>query len=76
MPFIVMLLLLGALVGYAASAYARLKVDMPTAVLAGAIGGLIGGFGLKFLLSGAGALIGAVLGAALIVAMAQAITSR
>lgn len=75
-PFIVLLMLLGAGAGYAASAYLRLGVDQKTAVLAGAIGGLIGGFGLRFLLGGVGSFIGAVLGAALIIAVAQAVTRR
>lgn len=68
--------LLGAAVGYAASAYMRLRVDRKTAVLAGAIGGLIGAFALKFLLSTIGALLGGVIGAVIVVYLAQALTRR
>ncbi len=76
MPFILVLVLLGAGVGYAAHAFMRLNVDRTVAILAGAIGGLIGGFGLRFLLGGFGSLLGAILGAALIILVAQAITRR
>ena len=76
MPVIIGLLLLGAGVGYAAATYMNLRIPRHTAILAGAFGGLIGGMGLKLLLSAFGALIGALFGAALIVFLAQAMTRR
>lgn len=71
MASVIILLLLGAAAGYAASAYLRLRAPRATVVMAGAIGGLIGGFALKFLLSPLIAVIGAVLGAALIIFLVQ-----
>lgn len=76
MPFIVMLMLIGAAVGYAAGAYLRLGVSPVHAALAGAFGGVLGGMGMRFLLSGFGALIGALFGAALLIALLQVMTGR
>lgn len=74
MPFIVMLMLLGAAIGYAAGVYLNLKIPPAQAAIAGAFGGVIGGMGLRFLLSGLGAAIGAFFGAAILIAILQVMT--
>lgn len=76
MPFIVMLLLLGAAIGYAAGVYLNLKIPPVHAALAGAVGGVVGGIGLRFLLSGFGALVGAFFGAAILIAILQVMTQE
>lgn len=75
MPFIVMLMVIGGLVGYAAGVFLNLKILPLHAALAGAFGGVLGGIGLRFLLSGFGAFIGALLGAAILVAALQVLTA-
>lgn len=76
MPFIVMLMLLGAAIGYAAAVYLNLRVKPVHAALAGAFGGVIGGMGLRFLLSGLGAAIGAFFGALILIAILQVMTRQ
>lgn len=76
MPFIVLLILIGGAVGYAAGVFLNLKIRPAHAMLAGAFGGVLGGIGLRFLLSGFGAFIGALLGAAILVAALQVLTGK
>lgn len=66
------LVAMGAAIGYAAWGWMRLPLSQPVAIAAGAIGALVGGLGLKMLLSVFGALLGAVLGAGLVVALVAA----
>ena len=76
MPLIVLLIMIGAAAGYAAGVYMNLRIKPVHAALAGAFGGVLGGIGLRFLLSGFGALIGALLGAAILIAAVQVLTAK
>lgn len=73
--FIVFLMLLGALVGYAANYLMSLRIAPLNAALAGAFGGVLGGIGLRFLLGPFGAMAGALLGAAILVAAIQLLSA-
>ena len=67
---VIFLLILGAAAGFIATRLMRLDTDIPTTVAIGALGALIGGFVLRFLimLSGwAAGFVGAVLGAMLLI---------
>lgn len=67
---VIFLLILGAAAGFIATRLMRLDTDIPTTVAIGALGALIGGFVLRFLimLSGwAAGFVGAVLGAMMLI---------
>ena len=67
---VIFLLILGAAAGFIATRLMRLDTDIPTTVAIGALGALIGGFVLRFLimLSGwAAGFVGAVIGAMLLI---------
>ena len=67
---VIFLLILGAAEGCIATRLMRLDTDIPTTVAIGALGALIGGFVLRFLimLSGwAAGFVGAVIGAMLLI---------
>uniref|UniRef100_UPI0035AEE12E GlsB/YeaQ/YmgE family stress response membrane protein n=1 Tax=Paenirhodobacter enshiensis TaxID=1105367 RepID=UPI0035AEE12E len=67
---VIFLLILGAAAGFIATRLMRLDTDIPTTVAIGALGALIGGFMLRFLimLSGwAAGFVGAVIGAMLLI---------
>ncbi len=66
------LIAVGAGLGYAAWAYLRLDVSLPTAIGAGALGGLVFGTLIKLLLGLIASLVSAVLGAALLIWVASA----
>lgn len=51
---VVLLVLIGAVAGYLASRLMRISVDMPTAMVIGVIGAVVGGVGLRLLLASAG----------------------
>lgn len=51
LPGLVLLALIGAAAGYVATRLMRVNVDLPTAMGIGVLGALIGGLGLRLLLS-------------------------
>ena len=66
MPSIVFLLIIGAAAGFIATRTMKLDTDIPTTVVIGMAGALVGGFLLRFLVMMTGwlaGLIGAILGA-------------
>ena len=73
--FIVILLLFGGAIGYAAGLLLNLKIRPAHAALAGAAGALLGGIGFRLMLAPFGAFIGAILGAAILVAALQILTA-
>ena len=67
---VVLLIVIGAAAGFLATRLMRIEADIPTTMLIGIIGALVGGFVLRFLASAMGALsgfVGAVLGALLVI---------
>lgn len=70
------LVAVGGGLGYAAWSMLRLDVTMPTAIAAGALGALVFGTLLKFLLGLIWSLISALLGAALLLWIAQMYQTR
>lgn len=67
---IVFLIIIGAAAGFLATRFMRVETDVPTTVLIGVAGALIGGFLLRFLIAMTGwlaGLVGAVLGAMLLI---------
>ncbi len=53
--------IVGAAVGYLAWRYLPLRIDRRTAIAAGMLGGVIMGFGLRFVIGAFGAIIGAAI---------------
>lgn len=67
---IIALIVIGAAAGFLATRLMKIEADIPTTMLIGIVGALIGGLVLRFLLAMMGALsgfVGAVLGAMLLV---------
>lgn len=67
---IVALIIIGAAAGFLATRLMRIEADIPTTMLIGIIGALIGGLLLRFLLTVMGwmsGFVGAVLGALLVI---------
>ncbi|MCX8952771.1 GlsB/YeaQ/YmgE family stress response membrane protein [Ruegeria sp. NA] len=67
---IVALIIIGAAAGFLATRLMRIEADIPTTMLIGVIGALIGGFVLRFLITVMGwmsGFVGAVLGALLVI---------
>lgn len=67
---IVLLVIIGAAAGFLATRFMRVQADVPTTIVIGVAGALIGGFVLSSLLAMVGALgglVGAVLGAMLLI---------
>lgn len=67
---IVFLIIIGAAAGFFATRFMQVQTDVPTTVLIGVAGALIGGFLLRFLVAMTGwllGLVGAVLGAMLLI---------
>ena len=67
---IVVLIIIGAAAGFLATRLMRIEADIPTTMLIGIVGALIGGLLLRFLLTVMGWLsgfVGAVLGALLVI---------
>ncbi len=66
MPSFVFLMIIGAAAGFIATRTMKLQTDIPTTVVIGMGGALVGGFLLRFLVAMTGwlaGLVGAVLGA-------------
>lgn len=62
---IVVLILVGALAGLLATRLMRMQTDLPTAMIIGVLGAVIGGMGFRFLMTSAswvGAFVLALLG--------------
>lgn len=67
---IVALIIIGAAAGFLATRFMRVQTDVPTTVLIGVGGALIGGFLLRFLIAVTGwmaGFLGALLGAMLLI---------
>ncbi|NOD65316.1 MULTISPECIES: GlsB/YeaQ/YmgE family stress response membrane protein [unclassified Ruegeria] len=67
---VVALIIIGAAAGFLATRLMRIEADIPTTMLIGIVGALIGGFLLRFLVTVMGWLsgfVGAVLGALLVI---------
>ncbi|WP_209506194.1 MULTISPECIES: GlsB/YeaQ/YmgE family stress response membrane protein [unclassified Ruegeria] len=67
---VVALIIIGAAAGFLATRLMRIEADIPTTMLIGVIGALIGGFVLRFLITVMGwmsGFVGAVLGALLVI---------
>lgn len=67
---IIALVIIGAAAGFLATRLMRIEADIPTTILVGVVGALIGGLMLRalFFVTGmVGGLIGAVLGAMLLI---------
>lgn len=67
---IIALVIIGAAAGFLATRWMRIEADIPTTILVGVVGALIGGLMLRALLfvtGMVGGLIGAVLGAMLLI---------
>ena len=67
---IVVLIIIGAAAGFLATRLMRIEADIPTTMLIGIVGALIGGFVLRTLVAVMGWLsgfVGAVLGALLVI---------
>lgn len=67
---IVALIIIGAAAGFLATRLMRIEADIPTTMLIGVIGALIGGLVLRFLITVMGwmsGFVGAVLGALLVI---------
>jgi uncharacterized membrane protein YeaQ/YmgE (transglycosylase-associated protein family) len=66
MNVVIFLMVIGAAAGFIATRIMKLQTDIPTTIVIGMGGALIGGFGLRslaFLAGWLGGLVGAVLGA-------------
>jgi len=76
---IVYLIIIGAAAGFLATRMMRLNTDVPTTIVIGIAGAVIGGLVLRFLIVVTGwlaGLVGAVLGALLLIWLWKTYTSR
>ena len=76
---IISLLIIGAAAGFLATRFMKVQADVPTTIVIGIAGALIGGFVLRFLVTVTGAmagLVGAVLGAVLLLWLWRTYVSR
>ncbi len=76
---IISLLIIGAAAGFLATRFMKVQADVPTTIVIGIAGALIGGFVLRFLVAVTGAmagLVGAVLGAVLLLWLWRTYVSR
>ncbi|CUK16239.1 Transglycosylase associated protein [Ruegeria denitrificans] len=67
---VIALIVIGAAAGFLATRLMRIEANIPTTMLIGIVGALLGGFLLRFLITVAGWLsgfVGAVLGALLVI---------
>ena len=70
MPGIIILLIIGAAAGFIATRVMKLNTDIPTTIVIGMAGALVGGFALRSILMMSGwlsGLVGAVLGALVLI---------
>ncbi|NYS24194.1 GlsB/YeaQ/YmgE family stress response membrane protein [Rhodobacteraceae bacterium 2376] len=51
---VILLVVIGAAAGYVATRLMRVNVDMPTAMVVGVIGAVLGGMAFRFLMASAG----------------------
>ncbi|MEX0366558.1 MAG: GlsB/YeaQ/YmgE family stress response membrane protein [Ruegeria sp.] len=76
---VIALIIIGAAAGFLATRLMRIEADIPTTMLIGIVGALIGGLILRTLLAVMGALsgfVGAVLGALLVIWLWQTYIRR
>ncbi len=76
---IVALIVIGAAAGFLATRLMRIEADIPTTMLIGIVGALVGGFLLRALITVSGWLsgfVGAVLGALLVIWIWQSLKRR
>jgi len=76
---VVALIVIGAAAGFLATRLMRIEADIPTTMLIGIAGALVGGFLLRTLITVAGWLsgfVGAVLGALLVIWIWQSLKRR
>lgn len=76
---IVALMIIGAAAGFLATRFMKVQTDVPTTILIGVAGALVGGFVLRFLIAMTGwmsGLVGAVLGAMLLIWLWKTYVSR
>lgn len=76
---VIALIVIGAAAGFLATRLMRIEADIPTTMLIGIVGALVGGFLLRTLITVAGWLsgfVGAVLGALLVIWLWQTVRRR
>ncbi len=76
---VVALIVIGAAAGFLATRLMRIEADIPTTMLIGIVGALVGGFMLRLLITVSGWLsgfVGAVLGALLVIWIWQSLKRR
>jgi uncharacterized membrane protein YeaQ/YmgE (transglycosylase-associated protein family) len=76
---IVALMIIGAAAGFLATRFMKVQTDVPTTILIGVAGALVGGMVLRFLIALTGwmaGLVGAVLGAILLIWLWKTYVSR
>ncbi|WP_170474162.1 GlsB/YeaQ/YmgE family stress response membrane protein [Ruegeria profundi] len=76
---VVALIVIGAAAGFLATRLMRIEADIPTTMLIGIVGALVGGFLLRMLITVSGWLsgfVGAVLGALLVIWIWQSLKRR
>ncbi|WP_419737748.1 GlsB/YeaQ/YmgE family stress response membrane protein [Ruegeria sp.] len=76
---VVALIVIGAAAGFLATRLMRIEADIPTTMLIGIVGALVGGFLLRALITVSGWLsgfVGAVLGALLVIWIWQSLKGR
>ncbi len=76
---VVALVVIGAAAGFLATRLMRIEADIPTTMLIGIVGALVGGFLLRALITVSGWLsgfVGAVLGALLVIWIWQSLKRR
>ncbi len=76
---VVALIVIGAAAGFLATRLMRIEADIPTTMLIGIVGALVGGFLLRALITVSGwfsGFVGAVLGALLVIWIWQSLKRR
>jgi len=79
MPGVIALIIIGAAAGFLATRIMRIEADIPTTMLIGIVGALVGGLVLRALVTMMGALagfVGAVLGALVVIWIWQTYLKR
>jgi uncharacterized membrane protein YeaQ/YmgE (transglycosylase-associated protein family) len=79
MPGVIALIIIGAAAGFLATRIMRIEADIPTTMLIGIVGALVGGLVLRALVTMMGALagfVGAVLGALVVIWLWQTYLKR
>ncbi len=76
---VVLLIIVGALAGVLATRLMRMNTDLPTAMIIGVLGAIVGGMGFRFLMTSAswiGAFVLALLGSLLLLWLWQFFQGR